>query len=322
MSEFAWIDWLRVELATHEARMRQAKHHMPWPPPDLERMLIAPGDDAAVMRAGRGDLLLAADMLMEGVHFDLRSTTPQMVGRKALAVNLSDLAAMAGAPESATICLALPKVGGAALAKALYSGLIPLAEEFGLTIAGGDTNAWDGPLVVSVAITGRAHPHGSVTRSGAAAGDWICVTGTLGGSLTGRHLSFRPRLQEAWQLHADYGLSAMLDLSDGLAGDLRHILAASGVGAWLDPIGLPVSLEAQHLAKLDSAVDARHRALTDGEDFELCFTLPAAAAQQLLAAQPLPGVPISKIGEITAATGLLWQGGEAVPDGGWLHRFT
>ena len=323
MSEFHWISWLQPTLAAHEQRMRLTGGVTPWPSADHGRLITAPGDDTAVMHVGHGDLLLAADMLMDGVHFDLGTTPPHLVGRKALAVNLSDLAAMAGAPESATVCLALPKAGGEELAKALYSGLLPLAEEYGLTIAGGDTNAWDGPLVISVAITGRAHTRGSVRRSGAVAGDWICVTGTLGGSILGHHLSFTPRLREAWQLHRDYGLHAMLDLSDGLAGDLRHILRASGVGARLDAAALPISQAARRLAagQPDPVDAARQHALNDGEDFELCFTLPEAAAQRLLAAQPLPGVSISKIGEVTAAKGLVWQGGSAVAAGGWQHMF-
>ena len=309
MAEFEFIRWLSDKLATSHA--------------SNEPLLIPPGDDTALLPPHTSGVLFAADMLMDGVHFDLAQTSPQLVGRKAIAVNLSDIAAMAGRPTSVTVCLALPKSypGGdtEALARELMTGMLPLASQFDVAIAGGDTNSWHGPLVISVAITGVPHHQGSVQRSGAQPGDWILVTGELGGSISGKHLQFTPRIEEASLLHDRYGLTAMLDLSDGLGSDLRHILRASGVGATLDASRIPISTAAYSAAK-QSGKDPLVHALGDGEDFELCFTVPPEKGAMLLAAQPFaPSLLVHHIGTIGQRQGLYWADGKEVTTMGWVH---
>ena len=312
MGEFEFIDWL-----DRQARGRGHSGRHLWGQVDLPI-----GDDCAFLHQGDGNLF-AADMLMDGVHFDLHAIQPDLVGRKALAVNLSDIAAMAGVPTAVTVCLALPKTRGAELARSISGGILDLARTFDVALVGGDTNTWNGPLVISIAILGQPGPSGIVRRDGAKAGDWICVTGHLGDSLpSGRHLTFMPRVKEARLLHQRYGLTAMIDLSDGLAADLRHVLRASGVGGRLTRAAIPVA--ASLTARL-SAAAARHHALTDGEDFELCFTLPAASAERLVKDQPFgPSLPVTVVGIIESVNDpgqLLWEDGELITAMGYRHRF-
>ena len=301
--EFALIDWLRQNSAGH---------------PLVEAGI---GDDAAIVRTASGRTLVTADMLMDGVHFRLGESSPEAVGRKCLAVNLSDIAAMAGRPVAAFVCLALPRDGGEHLAKRLYDGMRPLAEQFEVAIAGGDTNAWDGPAVVSVTVLGEPVGKGPVLRSGAQPGDWLMVTGALGGSLSGRHLTFEPRLHEAVALSDRVDLHAMIDLSDGLASDLRHILTESDVGAMIEAAEVPVSRD------VDSALSdaARlHHALTDGEDFELLFAVSPGEGAELMRNPPIDS-PLTRIGTITAEQHcrMIDHVGQTVelPCGGWEHGF-
>src|SRR5271154_1335760 len=152
----------------------------------------------AALRVRPGaEVLVTTDMLMEGRHFRLGEATPSEVGYKAMAVNLSDIAAMAGRPIAAFVAVALPRGSAVEVAKGLHAGMAPLAERFGVTLAGGDTNAWDGPLVVTVTLIGEATERGAIRRSGAKPGDVVLVTGPLGGSLLGRHLRPSPRISEA-----------------------------------------------------------------------------------------------------------------------------
>jgi thiamine-monophosphate kinase len=276
------------------------------------------GDDAAAVtfESGRA-AVVTSDMLLEGVHFKIPPGTPRDVGRKSINVNLSDLAAMAASPRFAVVSVCLPR--GRSIGDELMDGIIEAASEFDVAIIGGDTNAWDGPLIVSVTAIGEAHPKGLVTRSGAKTGDWICVTGELGGSLAGRHLSFSPRVREAAFLHEATSLTAMLDVSDGLVADLFHILEESQCGAVLDAETIPISEAAKSLAGNRTPLQ---RALGDGEDFELLFTLPADEGRRLLARSDLP-VRVSRIGEIAAEAGcrLREQDRETeLPRLGWAHE--
>src|SRR5260370_11989739 len=206
--EFAYINWLRTRT------------------PRDSGVLVGPGDDAAALHL-RPDVpcLVTTDMLMEGTCFNLTEAGPRAVGRKAMAVNLSDIAAMAGRPMAAVVSVALPRHGGRTLAEELYLGLRELADRFQTALAGGDTNTWDGPLVISVTVLGEATERGLVRRNGARPGDWLMVTGPLGGSIRGKHLTFVPRVLEALQLHAAADLHAMIDISDGLAADANHVCA-------------------------------------------------------------------------------------------------
>jgi thiamine-monophosphate kinase len=284
--EFALIDWIR----------RQA--------PLTGRVRLGIGDDCAVLSAPHdNDLLVTTDMLLEGRHFRLNEATAEDVGFKALAVNLSDIAAMAGVPTAAFVAVALPRGQAVEIAQGIYRGIAPLAARFGVTLAGGDTNAWDGPLVVSVTLLGEATPPGPVARAGAHVGDAILVTGPLGGSLRGRHLRPQPRVAEALVLHAAADLHAMIDLSDGLSSDLAHILAESGaLGATLDAARVPIHADAIALAAADGRSPLDH-ALHDGEDFELCCAVTIDDAERLLA-RPPDGLTLHLVGRFEATPGL------------------
>jgi thiamine-monophosphate kinase len=228
---------------------------------------------------------------------------PEAVGYKALAVNLSDIAAMAGVPVAAVVAVALPRAGAVAIAQGLYAGMTPLAERFGLGLVGGDTNAWDGPLVISVTVLGEATPRGAVRRAGAQPGDAIFVTGPLGGSLRGRHLRPEPRIAEALALHAAGPIHAMIDLSDGLSSDLGHILDESGeLGALLEAAAIPIHADA-HAASVADGISPLDHALCDGEDFELCLVVPPDAAAGLAGAPPAPAV-VWRIGTVTDEPGI------------------
>jgi thiamine-monophosphate kinase len=233
-------------------------------------------------------------MLLEGSCFRLAEAGGHLVGRKAMAVNLSDMAAMAGKPVAAFVSVGLPRRGGRALAEELYTGLREVADAFETAIAGGDTNTWNGPLVICVTLIGAATSRGPVRRGGASAGDWLLVTGPLGGSISGKHLTFTPRVREALQLHELADLHAMIDISDGLAADLNHICAESRCGAVLRAETIPISDAAHHASDGRSPLD---HALNDGEDFELVFALPPGEAQTLLQQQPIPGIRLAHIGE-------------------------
>jgi thiamine-monophosphate kinase len=303
MSEFAYIDWLR----------RQT--------PSDPRVLIGPGDDAAALRWTPGaSCLVTTDMLLEGSCFRLAEAGPRRVGRKAMAVNLSDIAAMAGRPVAAVVSVGLPREGGRALGEELYHGLREVADAFDTAVVGGDTNSWDGPLVISVTVLGEATGRGPVPRSGARPGDWLLVTGPLGGSLLGKHLDFTPRVREAQRLHSEADLHAMIDLSDGLAADVAHICRESGCGAVLRAESIPASADAGRMT--DGLTPLEH-ALGDGEDFELVFAVSPEQGRRLIAAQPVPGVTLSAIGECVDTPGLwLESGGTRRPlePRGYVHR--
>lgn len=266
------------------------------------------GDDCAVLDlVDPGQLLVTTDMLMDGRHFRLTEHEPADVARKALLVNVSDIAAMAGLPLAAVVAVALPRRapgGPARLGRELYAALDEAAIDLGIELIGGDTNAWDGPLVICITLLGRASEHGPVLRSGARAGDAVLVTGPLGGSLLGRHLRPTPRWQEARSIHAaaGTGLHAMIDISDGLAADLGHILAESGgLGATLDTDAIPIHADAVTLGARDGRTPLDH-ALHDGEDFELCLAFDPACLDVLR--HPSQACYLTRIGTIDAEPGL------------------
>lgn len=277
--EFAFIDWVRRRT------------------PGAANVLVGPGDDCAVLQPPQRPLLVTTDMLLDGSCFRLEEAGPVRVGRKAMAVNLSDIAAMAGVPTAAIVSVGLPRSGGMELAERLYDGMREAADSFGVPIVGGDTNSWEGPLSISVTMLGEATARGPVLRSGAKVGDWIMVTGCLGGSILGHHLDFTPRVGEALHLHHSAALHAMIDVSDGLAKDLRHICEESRCGAVVFADRVPISDAAHQLAARDGRSPLDH-ALADGEDFELVFTVARADGERLLREQPVPGITLSRIGEI------------------------
>jgi thiamine-monophosphate kinase len=220
-------------------------------------------------------------------------------------VNLSDIAAMAARPVAAVVAVALPRRGpnAVAVAQGLHLGLSALAERFEVALVGGDTNAWDGPLVVSVTVLGETTPRGAVRRSGARVGDVVFVTGPLGGSLLGRHLRPEPRIPEALALHAEVPIHALIDLSDGLSSDLGHILAESGgLGAVLDASAVPIHPDAVTLSARTGRSPLEH-ALSDGEDFELCLTVDPDDAARLVASPPAPA-RLFRVGEVVNVPGV------------------
>jgi thiamine-monophosphate kinase len=269
-----------------------------------DRIALGIGDDCASIRFTPGtEVLVTTDMLLEGRHFLLDAAPLPQIGRKCLGVNLSDIAAMAGRPVAAVVAVALPRDRNPEIAVGLHAGMEAMAREFDVALVGGDTNAWEGPLVVSVTAFGEATGRGPVRRGGAKAGDAVFVTGPLGGSLLGRHLDPKPRVREALALHQAADLHAMIDLSDGLASDLPHILEVSGgLGAVLDVTVIPVHADAHRLSERDGISPLDH-ALGDGEDFELCFTVAPEQADRWLAAPP-EGVTLHRIGTVDDVPGL------------------
>jgi len=228
------------------------------------------GDDAAVVAFNaKKYLLLTADMLVEGTHFTA-DMPAKAVGHKAMACSISDIAAMGGTPKYAVISLGAPASIPARYIYGLYAGMNATARKFKTVIVGGDTVRSKG-LVINVAMAGEADKNAVVTRSGARKGDWIFVTGPLGRSfISGGHLRFTPRLDEAQFLVKHHKPSAMIDISDGLAGDLGHMLTRSCAGAILDAGSIP----RRRGATLDAS-------LYGGEDFELLFTVSPRQAKGL-----------------------------------------
>jgi thiamine-monophosphate kinase len=273
--------------------------------PANKNVVTGAGDDCAVLDLAAAEklVLFKTDAVVEGVHFT-KDTPPEKIGRKALARCLSDIAAMAGTPVAALVTLGLPEKFDPEFVGKIYDGLNALAEKSGVAIVGGETTTNPGGIFISIALLGTVARGKQVLRSGAKPGDAIFVTGELGGSLAEKHLEFEPRLEEARWLAEHFSLHAMIDLSDGLAGDLRHILKASGVGAELLKNAIPVSRAAKLQAREKPPFAA---ALTDGEDFELLFTVASGEAAKLLDAwkKQFPKLKLSCIGKIVAGDGIL-----------------
>ena len=277
--------------------------------PTNKSVVTGAGDDCAVLDLGVADklILFKTDAVVEGFHFT-QETPPEQIGRKALARGLSDIAAMAGTPTAALVTIALPEKFEAEFVAKIYGGLNALAREHGVAIVGGETTTNPGRILISIALLGTVPRGKQILRGGAKTGDAIFVTGELGGSLAEKHLDFEPRLAEARWLAEHFSIHAMLDLSDGLAGDLRHILQASGVGAEILKSAVPVSRAAKLRARNSSAAKpAFAAALTDGEDFELLFTVAGKDAVKLLDAwkKKFPKLKLSCIGKIVAGDGIL-----------------
>jgi thiamine-monophosphate kinase len=273
------------------------------------------GDDCALLSPAPGQqLAVSSDMLVEGRHF-LSTVAPERLGHKALAVNLSDLAACGAEPLAFTLALALPR-GDDAFAAALARGLFALADAHGIELVGGDTTA--GPLNLCLTVIGQVPPGQALLRSGACAGDRLWVSGRLGDArlalevfrgtveLAGNDFEVVRRAMEQPEPRVALGLAlrglatSAIDLSDGLVGDLDHVLARSGVGATVEIDALPRSaiVAAQPRA-------LQHRCvLAGGDDYELLFTAPAGQDEAVRAAGERAGVAVTPIGRIEAAAGL------------------
>lgn len=292
----------------------------------LSSIVTGIGDDAAALKISENNILLTTcDLLLEDVHFNLNFTDSYQLGRKSLAVNLSDIAAMGGTPRFFLVSLALPPHLPIEFIDDLYRGMTDLADEFDTKLVGGDTNASPDKLMINITLLGEANPDHLLKRSGAQVGDSIFVTGTLGdaalgffilefdknmnrsyshNTLTSRHLSPYPRIKEGIRIAENRLASAMIDISDGLLIDLRRILTLSKLGATIYIPQLPLSKEfKQYQGKLKhNKIDF---ALKGGEDYELLFTSPQNKEKELLKLGQTLGVPINKIGEVTSSEELV-----------------
>ena len=276
-----------------------------------ESIILGPGDDCAVVDLGkRGQCdqyqLLKTDSMVEGIHY-LADTPAAKVGWKAIARVISDFGAMGGLPSHLLITIAMPPEKSVSYLEKLYQGMQRCASAYGATICGGETSAVpeNAAAVISVAGTGWVEKSRCIRRSGGKRGDLILVTGKLGGSIRGKHLSFSPRVEEARWLTEHFRVNSMMDLSDGLGSDLPRLAAASQCGYLLNEQSLP----------LNKACDIS-QAIGDGEDYELLFTISARSVGQLEQAwaKQFPELMLSVVGELTD------NDHDAVSNGqGWQH---
>lgn len=270
-------------------------------------VIAGPGDDCAVVAAPGRDLLLLlkTDCVVERVHFQ-PNDKPAAIGWKAMARALSDFAAMSGLPRFALVTVIAPADRDVRWIKGIYRGLQNAAERFEVAVVGGEVSATEGPVVISVSAAGEVEKKRWVSRGGGKPGDALFVTGTLGGSLRGKHLRFIPRIAEARWLTAHFEIHAMIDLSDGLGADLPRLAQASGAGFELDKSTLPRTRG----CSIDQAIG-------DGEDYELLFAIPPndAALLQGKWKRRFPNLPLTRIGRFNEQSAISNQ---QLP-GGYLH---
>lgn len=276
------------------------------------------GDDCAVMPSGEGELLFSTDLLMEGVHFLRNESSPEDVGWKAAAVNLSDIAAMGGTPVATFLSIALPKDAQGEWADRFIEGYTEISRQYDVPLLGGDTTSSLRDIAVNVGVLGRCSSGRRLMRNGAKVGETIYVTGPLGDSAGGlqailmgiertedvtrlicRHKRPIPRIEAGKILMESGKAGAMMDISDGIGSDLRHIMKASGVGAVIDLERLPLSPELVYVCK-EQGWDIYEMATSGGEDFELMFTAPAGLENEL-------DIAVYPIGKIVPGNELSWR---------------
>jgi len=303
-------------------------------------LLVGIGDDAAVVEPERNRVeVLTVDAIVEGVHFDRAFTPPEAIGHRALAVNLSDLAAMGAAPRLALLSMALPPSLPLDDYDGIANGIAQLAAAHRLHVVGGNLTKSPGPLAIDVTLVGTVKRHQALRRSGARAGDEVYVSGTLGAAAAGlallkenaasasqmdresalveRYLRPQPRVRLGLMLARNRAASACVDLSDGLADGLHRIADASAVGIAIEADALPIdpAAKARCEARGDDPVRA---AICGGDDYELLFTVRPRTRRRLAAAERHGGAPLTRIGTCTADGAVLVQRGGAsmpVPEG-------
>ncbi|MEM6470139.1 MAG: thiamine-phosphate kinase [Planctomycetota bacterium] len=275
---------------------------------NLPQVEVGIGDDAAVIGSSE-PLIVCTDQIIDKVDFETSAQSLSDIGYKSIAINLSDLAAMGAVPTSALVVLSLPEENSTQIAGDVYEGILEAAEAFGFAIAGGDLSTYDGPLSITVTLIGNIPSNDSQVdskpwlRSGAEEGDVLMATGAFGGSLFERHLRPVPRIELAQRLRQLATVHAAIDVSDGFSLDLDRLCAASGVGVELDVDAIPVHSDAISMSAKTGRKPFEH-AWSDGEDFELLFTVSEKDAE-ILAAAELPAT-VTKIGTIIGRTGL-WK---------------
>jgi thiamine-monophosphate kinase len=308
------------------------------------------GDDAAVIDVGGdADLIACSDLTVEGVHFRSEWSEPSLIGRKSLAVTLSDVAAMGGEPRFAMISIAITAHLAPSFVDELIEGIFGMADEAGVSVIGGDTSSSRDSIFIDTAVIGQCGKGEAVTRAGASAGDLIFVTGTLGASALGlkllergmrlskpgadsakdrlrrramlKHLAPEPRLKFGRAIGERRLATAMIDISDGLSTDLWHVLEESRVGSIISSQAIPIDESAAaHAQQVGEA--ALTLALDGGEEYELLFTARAENESRIIAVANSLGVKVTAIGEITTDEGLrLERGGrvEPLPARGFQH---
>ncbi len=286
MGEFSFIQWIRK-------KQKRRKD-----------IALGIGDDCAIVNVSADKVcLITTDMLVDRTHFDLKKCTLRDVGRKAIACNISDIAAMGCQATAAVVSLCFPDHFPEKSARELYEGIWSIADKYRIEIIGGDTISGHSPLCINVAMLGRDEGLKPIRRSGAKIGDVILVTGTLGGSILGKHLHFEPRLQEGLTLNKNFTIHAMIDISDGLTADLNHILEESHVGAILYEDQIPISKAAVTMSRKTGKTPLDH-ALSDGEDYELLIVVSRGQAKKIMESNLFPKRMISCIGEIVHGHGI------------------
>ncbi|MEK6288788.1 MAG: thiamine-phosphate kinase [Acidobacteriota bacterium] len=315
-----------------------------------DEVAVGIGDDAAVVSLPGGrDLIACCDLMVEGVHFRTEWTTPRLLGRKALAVNLSDIAAMGGLPRFAMISIAIPHKCSSEFIDELFAGLFELADASGVSIIGGDTSSSRDSLFIDVSVIGECESGQAVTRRGAKTGDRIYVSGSLGASSLGlslledgfrledlkdrsdarqqaifKHLAPEPRLKLGRALGEARLATSMIDISDGLSTDLWHVLDESDCGAIIHAEAIPIAECVRSVAAAEPGLDPLRLALNGGEEYELLFAVRPEYQQRAAELATVCGIEITAVGEIVAGRGLqLEREGslEAVQPAGYEHRF-
>lgn len=284
-----------------------------------DKILVSAGDDCAIIRGSSDTMtLITTDMLVEDVHFRIATSPGHLLGRKSMAVNLSDIAAMGGTPESCFLSIGKPSNLDNSYFNAVISGMAEICDEYSVVLAGGDTTSSPGPLIINLSVTGSAADGNYKLRTGAEAGDIVQISGKLGGSAAGlkileqfpnkkdeypslvaAHLDPSPRIHLGQFLANQPCVHAMIDLSDGLLQDLGHIVKQSQCGASLDGGSIPLFSEALKFYNGDTSA-ALKDAVTGGEDYELCWTVSRKDAEDLLDSIRMKGFSdATSIGVIT-----------------------